>query len=193
MFLFFDTETTGLPRNWQAPMHDLNNWPRVIQLAYARYDTAGKLIEKSVSLVKPDGWEVPTGQFWQEHGYTTAANEAKGVPMPDLLIDFCAQVNICGHLVAHNMSYDHNVLGAEMLRYGVKPNRKPAKICTKEAGTDFCHIPGTYGTFKWPKLSELHTALFGCDFDGAHDAAADVEALAACFFEMRSRGIIQID
>ncbi len=33
MYLFFDTETTGLPRNWHAPASDLANWPRLIQLA----------------------------------------------------------------------------------------------------------------------------------------------------------------
>lgn len=25
MYLFFDTETTGLPKNWKAPVTDLNN------------------------------------------------------------------------------------------------------------------------------------------------------------------------
>ena len=31
-YLFFDTETTGLPANWQAPMSDLENWPRLVQI-----------------------------------------------------------------------------------------------------------------------------------------------------------------
>jgi len=30
MYLFFDTETTGLPRNWKAPVTDLDNWPRMV-------------------------------------------------------------------------------------------------------------------------------------------------------------------
>ena len=29
MYLFFDTETTGLPKNWKTPLNDLNNWPRL--------------------------------------------------------------------------------------------------------------------------------------------------------------------
>ena len=28
MYLFFDTETTGLPKRWNAPVTDLENWPR---------------------------------------------------------------------------------------------------------------------------------------------------------------------
>ena len=27
MIFFFDTETTGLPRNWKAPITDIDNWP----------------------------------------------------------------------------------------------------------------------------------------------------------------------
>ena len=32
MYLIFDTETTGLPRNFKAPITDTDNWPRVVQL-----------------------------------------------------------------------------------------------------------------------------------------------------------------
>jgi hypothetical protein len=58
-----------------------------------------------------------------------------------------------------------------------------------EASTDFCKIQGYYG-YKWPKLSELHIKLFGEDFDGAHDALADIEATARCFWEMRKLKLI---
>jgi len=37
MYLFFDTETTGLPKNWKAPIEDLNNWPRLVQLAWLEW------------------------------------------------------------------------------------------------------------------------------------------------------------
>ncbi len=32
-YLFFDTETTGVPRNYKAPSSDTRNWPRLVQLA----------------------------------------------------------------------------------------------------------------------------------------------------------------
>ena len=38
MFLIFDTETTGLPRNWNAPLSDAENWPRCIQIAWQLHD-----------------------------------------------------------------------------------------------------------------------------------------------------------
>jgi len=45
MYLIFDTETTGLPRNFKAPITDTDNWPRVVQLAWQLHDESGKLIK----------------------------------------------------------------------------------------------------------------------------------------------------
>ena len=44
-YLFFDTETTGLPRSWQAPVTALDNWPRMVQLAYMAYDGEGNRVD----------------------------------------------------------------------------------------------------------------------------------------------------
>ncbi len=45
MYLIFDTETTGLPKRWDAPITDTDNWPRCIQIAWQLHDEMGKLIE----------------------------------------------------------------------------------------------------------------------------------------------------
>ena len=45
MYLFFDTETTGLPKNWNAPIQNVNNWPRMVQIAWLLYDNNGTKIE----------------------------------------------------------------------------------------------------------------------------------------------------
>jgi hypothetical protein len=39
---------------------------------------------------------------------------------------------------------------------------------------------------------ELHRKLFGCDFEGAHDASFDVAATAKCFWELVRLGVIKI-
>ena len=59
MFLIFDTETTGLPKDWNAPITDLDNWPRVVQLAWQIHDSEGKLIEVQDYIVYPDGFDIP--------------------------------------------------------------------------------------------------------------------------------------
>jgi hypothetical protein len=59
MILFFDTETTGLPKNWKAPVTDLNNWPRLVQLAFLLYDKSGNLVSSGDYIIKPDGFSIP--------------------------------------------------------------------------------------------------------------------------------------
>jgi hypothetical protein len=49
MYLFIDTETTGLPKNYKAPLHDLSNWPRLIQIAWLLYNSTGYILVSSSS------------------------------------------------------------------------------------------------------------------------------------------------
>jgi DNA polymerase III epsilon subunit-like protein len=84
----FDSETTGLPKNWKASMKDLDNWPRVIQLAWVVYDDDGDVVKKQCDLIKPDGWKMPTDDFWVENGFTQEQSEKEGIPIIDSLSDF---------------------------------------------------------------------------------------------------------
>ena len=59
MYLVFDTETTGLPRNFNAPITDVENWPRVVQLAWQIHDADGVLVEQKDFLIKPVGFNIP--------------------------------------------------------------------------------------------------------------------------------------
>ena len=43
MYIIFDTETTGLPQNWNAPITDTDNWPRCIQIAWQLHDENGRI------------------------------------------------------------------------------------------------------------------------------------------------------
>jgi len=81
----------------------------------------------------------------------------EGQPINEVLRHFQSMVTQATVLVAHNMSLDEKIVGAEFLRNG-KPDSLPSrrKICTMEKTTNFCAIPGPYG-YKWPKLSALQT------------------------------------
>src|SRR5690606_12188592 len=94
-------------------------------------------------------------------------------------------------MIAHNMDFDIKVLGAEMIRAGLKSNNKPHMVCTKVRGTNFARIPSPNGTgYKWPTLTELHFKLFGNAFVGAHDSLSDVDACAKCFFGLMDKGAL---
>ena len=59
MYLVFDTETTGLPKKWNAPLSDSENWPRCVQLAWQLHDSKGILISSHSYLIKPDNYNIP--------------------------------------------------------------------------------------------------------------------------------------
>ena len=192
MFLIFDTETTGLPKNYNAPVSDSSNWPRMVQIAWILYDKYGDEIESESYIIKPKGFTIPLDAV-RVHGITTERAMAEGVELTTVLRKFIDVLDLSDYLVAHNMSFDERIVGAELVRENIYPNRSSRikRICTKEASTDYCKIPGDYG-YKWPSLTELHFILFKTHFDEAHNATVDVQACARCFFELRRRGVIDV-
>jgi DNA polymerase-3 subunit epsilon len=189
MYLFFDTETTGLPKNWKAPVTDLDNWPRMIQIGWTVCNEKGERVAAAEYIIKPNNFTIPS-EASNVHGITTQKAIEEGVELDVVLNEFNVLVNQSNFIVAHNISFDEKIIGAEFLRRAVESRfEKTPKICTMKAATDYCKIPGPYG-YKWPKLSELHIKLFGLDFVGAHDAFADIEATERCFWEMKRLGLI---
>jgi len=162
-FIFFDTETTGLPKNYKASPTDLNNWPRIIQLAWELCDENGNVLNSYQSLIKPDGWVIPVKGFWIKNGFCTEINEVKGKMLPLVFGLFIKDLLQSNYMVAHNMGYDYPIIASEMIRYNVKTGRKLPRICTMLSSKDWCNLPRK----KWPKLEELHGKLFGCNFEGA--------------------------
>ncbi len=188
-YLFFDTETTGIPKDWNAPITNLSNWPRLVQLAWLLFDSKGKLIIKNTSVVKPNGFSIPI-EASNVHGITTDYAIKYGEDIKDILLDFENQCFKSKYLIAHNINFDSKVMGSEFLRNNYRNSIDNLKLlCTMESATDYCKIEGHYG-YKWPKVSELHIKLFGKDFEGAHDALADIEATARCFWQMRKLKLI---
>jgi DNA polymerase III subunit epsilon len=189
-YLFFDTETNGLPRSNTAPARLVNWWPRMVQIAWLLFDDKGNEIDGNCYIIRPVGYEIPQAAT-KIHQITTTEALREGEDLQVVLESFAAFVDRADVLVAHNINFDEKVVGAEFIRNGM-PNTIEAKrkLCTMEASTDYCQLPNKFSGYKWPKLSELHTHLFGVDFEGAHDALADIRATARCFWRMRELNLI---
>jgi DNA polymerase-3 subunit alpha len=185
MFLIYDTETTGLPKDYNAPLTDADNWPRLVQLAWQLHAADGSLIEAQNFIVRPDGFDIPYNSE-KIHGISTQKALKEGIPLAEALDRFSEVLNRTTIVAGHNIEFDINIMGAEYMRVGSsEPITRFSTLDTKNESTDFCAIPGGKGgKFKWPKLSELHVKLFGEEFDEAHNAAADVAATARCFLEL---------
>ncbi len=190
MYLFFDTETTGLPRDYKAPISDSDNWPRIVQIAWSIYDIEGNAWESYSYVIRPNGFIIPE-EVARIHRVTQERAETEGIDLEKVLKHFSEDVKKAEYVVAHNIDFDDKVISAEFYRLGMENVLTAAqKICTMKSSVDFCRIPNAYGRYKWPNLDELHNCLFGIGFPEAHDALIDVNACAKCFFELKSRNAI---
>ena len=186
MYLIFDTETTGLPKRWDAPISDVDNWPRAVQIAWQLHDATGKLIEHQDYLIKPEGFNIPYDAE-KVHGISTELAKEEGITNSEVLHLFKEALSKATYVVGQNVSFDINIMGAELYRAGIETTLENLPIldtCT-ELTAELCKIPGGRGgRFKLPTLTELHEFLFQQPFAEAHNATADVEATTRCFFEL---------
>lgn len=194
MYIVFDTETTGLPQRYDAPITDTQNWPRMVQLAWQLHDKLGKLIEVKNFIVKPEGYTIPFNSE-RVHGVSTQRAREQGMPLEYVLTAFEEALAQSRFSVGHNIDFDIHIIGAEFVRMGkYSPLEAMEKIDTQIETTAFCALPGgRSGKFKYPKLIELHQILFEEGFGEAHNASADVEATARVFLEALRRQILPLE
>lgn len=184
MYLFFDTETTGLPADYKAPAGA--GWPHIVSLSWLLTLPDGRPIKQRHCIIKPDGYEIPEAST-KVHGITTAQALEKGLPLDMVMVGFTADAFKASMLIAHNLAFDRKVLETGFLKAGIlyNPFAYVKNFCTMEAGTELVRIPSPYGGFKWPKLVELYKHLFGTEFTGQHSSDSDTAACARCFFEIQ--------
>ncbi|WMI66341.1 DNA polymerase III subunit alpha [Aestuariibaculum sp. YM273] len=186
MYLIFDTETTGLPKRWDAPITDTDNWPRCIQIAWQLHDGMGNCIDQQDYLVQPEGFNIPYDAE-KVHGISTELAQEQGVPLVEVLEKFNAVLGKTKFIVGQNVKFDLNIMGAEFVRgdmANVLQELPVLDTCTEHTA-ELCQIPGGRGgKFKLPTLTELHEFLFKQPFAEAHNATADVEATTRCFLEL---------
>jgi DNA polymerase III subunit epsilon len=179
MFLFLDTETTGI-----SPQD------RIVSICWSLYGSGGQELTTVHHIIYPDGFTIPP-RATRIHGITTAAARRRGIPLADALTQL--RTEISRHppalYIGHNVSFDRPIVLNEYRRLAARENLSPLPtFCTMKSTTHVCRIPRLGGSgYKWPRLGELHEHLFGRLYPGAHDAAADVAACARCFFELRRR------
>ncbi len=192
MYLIFDTETTGIPHNKTAPLADLDNWPRIVQIAWQLHDQNGALLSQHTYIIKPEGFDIPF-KAEQIHGISTRRATEEGQPLAEVLTTFRADLEKTSVIIGHNIEFDINILGAELIRQSLPTEQllAVAKIDTSIVSIDFCQLSGgPGGRLKMPRLSELHQKLFGKPFEDAHDASYDVAATARSFFGLIQKKIV---
>lgn len=201
--LFFDTETNGLPLKRNAPETLVENWPRAVSIAWrlcelTPNDSSMKILSEQYWIVKP--YE---GMSWPEeavkiHGIPREKALQEGTPVAEILQTFRLDAQKVNAIVAHNMAFDRPVMLCEGIRAGFPVDWWPVnQFCTMDSTKGLCKLPSKFGRpsdpYKYPRLSELHTFLFGNAGDFAfHCAQDDVRCLVKCFEELHFRRLVPV-
>ena len=179
MYLFFDTETTGLEN------------PQLVQLAYILSDENGRIIEQDDFIVKPYGFEIPTDAV-KFHGITTEIANEKGVRASEALANFKRVLNKADNVIAHNVAFDVKVMNLAFEKFGFKQMfLKKKLICTANDIKTVRLFPNFMKkiTNRQP-LRTLYYNLFNEKLANAHTANADTTALYKCFWILKSKNLI---
>ena len=192
MRLIFDTETAGLPIKG-APPGDPRQ-PHLVQLAALLTEDDGTERAAINLIIRPQGWTIPA-EVAAIHGITTEIAERCGVTLNLAMLTFESLYRRADTLVAHNIGFDWLILLTARKRAGWPPMRREdalPQFCTMAASTPHCRLPPTermvaagMSGFKAPKLIEAYRHFFGEDFQGQHDASADVRACARVYLHLQ--------
>lgn len=194
--LVFDTETTGMAHT-RLPHPDAAQ-PDIVQLAAVLYADDGAVAQSYLTVVKPIQKAVEPGAA-KVHGISPERAARDGVDAREALTRLGEMVGRADVLVAHNLAFDALVLRTAWHRalHGDFREVVTGKraFCTMRAMTPVCAILGPRARhktdYKWPKLSECISFLFGETLEGAHDALVDVQACARVYFELKRRKALE--
>jgi len=179
--IFFDTETTGLPKNKKITAIDSsNNWPDLVSICWMIYE-GDRHIRTEDYIIKPSNWEIDATEI---HGITDEIAHKKGKQLGDVLSLFLHDLARCKFVIAHNLNFDKNVIfNACKWRLHIDPIPfwKASEFCTAEHGKEEMKIPNLFDKnrgYRYPKLDELYFDTFNILApENSHNAKRDVDVL----------------
>ncbi|WP_168193963.1 3'-5' exonuclease [Pontibacter sp. SGAir0037] len=185
--LFVDTETSGIPKDWHAPYATKDNWPFIVQIAWVIYTRDGQLIKTGNYYIKANDYTI-SDTSKSIHGitedYLQAHGEERKTVMQWLHNDLLTYQPL---VVSHFAQLDFHMLGLGFYRSGLSnPVTELPTFCTMTLTQNFILRPHQ----RLLRLGELYQRLFNMPLDNQHDALADAEATAKCFFKLLERGDI---
>jgi DNA polymerase III epsilon subunit-like protein len=172
-YVAWDTETTGIPKTRVRPIREnLSKFDdaRIVSLSAVKFSSRGREIDTFNRIIKPIGYQVGATHI---HGITHEYAEEHGVPFKTAFQEFIEFIgDRCNILCAHNSLFDEGIIGHELLRIGLDPNKdfldKYIFNCTHEMYKK--------RFLSSIKLTNLYRDIFGKEFDNAHNSLADARA-----------------
>lgn len=197
--LIFDTETTS-KANLKLPSSHPTQ-PHLVQLGMLLVDTSNWKTKAQLSMVVKlrEGIEIDQGAE-STHGISSEQCNRFGVcpdTAADIFSDLYRQSDI---IVAHNLQFDSIVMEAALHRSTSKnklsnlyENDGKQRICTMHESTELVKLPGNYGNYKWPSLSETYSFITNEELEGGHDALVDANGCKSIFRYLVEKDIVQLN
>ena len=191
--LVFDTETTGLPTERNAPIQATDKFPHVVQLSYVVFDTEQQHIVECVNDLIRLKMPIPP-ESTLIHGITDEQSQRNGIPMPVALAKFMSMLDTVETIVGHNLQFDKRMLQVEAIRhnfpvpFGLRWN----EYCTMQKSRDVCQIVMEHKStqtlyYKLPSLAELHDFCFQTVPPNLHNALVDVLTCLRCYLYLQNK------
>ena len=189
MRLFFDTETSGLPKfvkgvRFPNPaLYDKHySSARLLELAWLGYNGKHEFCRKQY-IIKPNNVKISKASI-KIHGLTMEKCLSEGIDINEVFDEFEKDLSFVDWIIGHNVDFDYNIILAEAYR------NKRYSLITKLTDTNrFCSWIYATNFFNLPKnnLGYLYHHLIGKEHKNSHRAMGDTEAVKDIFFELERR------
>lgn len=185
--MFIDTEASGLPRKWNLPYSDDQNWPHIVQVSWVIYTSDGQHVKQQDHYINNNDFKSSPSAL-KIHCITEEFRYEKGEDRAAVMTILARDLETYAPLVVgHFTELDLHMIGVEFFRSGVQnPALCLPSFCTMMATTHFVRNP----QMKYLRLGELYLTLFHRKLEKQHNALIDAKATADCFFELLKNGDI---
>jgi DNA polymerase III epsilon subunit-like protein len=204
-FLFLDTETNGLPRDFKiSPIHH-QFYPEIVSIAWQMFilDNSSvpykwKLEDQQYFVIKPSSPTVKWSKESEAIHKISLSEALSGVDIYDVFNLFDVALARSDYVIAHNLAFDKSVIQAAMHRVKRKSIwiHTGQEICSMLNTIQIVKIPRAKpigsDIYKWPKLSELHFFLFKEEYKEGdlHNSMCDTQCLSKCYKQLINLGLI---
>jgi DNA polymerase III subunit epsilon len=196
LYLFFDVEVIGsMPeyKSWDRwdvshlEEAELADFPHILQFAWILCDEHQHVFMARNMIARPNGFEIPP-LAEEVHGISHEKAMLDGVPIKDILSEFCNGLAPSTRIITFDAAVDGVVTEIELRRSGLPAHLNRLLFYDlREKSRALCALPNEEDDedgFRAPQLEELYDKIltpFGIQW---HHASADVQVIQKCFFQL---------
>jgi len=184
MYLFLETEQTGLPKDYKASYKLANNWPRIIKFSYILIDKKGNIVEEGAWLIDN---KIEISAVTKITGINNAMLKVYGQSFNKLTENIERLFSLSQYVIGFQIAFDITLIKSELY----KLNMNCAfidNISIIDLGIETSNFlklkTSAKIKYKLPKLHDLYLKLFGISLPDIR-SLKKLHKEKECFFELK--------